>query len=215
MLKRNVRDSIPAFVGVFVLVASIGTSTNPLARVWPQRPQKVITDEELGPDPGPITVSDVKLRENAVNLNKLFDGDDEWIRDISFKIKNRSTKNITYVGLNLVFSDTSSGDPGMVRQLRFGKRTEGSGSGPANQPLLLKPGDLLDVSIPAQYQSLKKFIEMKKQVKSINKVTISVYLVLFEDGMKWDVGNFYLPDASEPFGFRKIPAPVGILKHDQ
>jgi hypothetical protein len=210
MVRTKTRDLLPAFVGIAILLTSVAISKDPLARAWPQKPQKVVSNEDFGPDAGPLRVSEVKIREHGLNLNEPFEGHDEWIRDIYFRIKNRSTKNITYVGINLVFSDTSSSDPAMVRQLRFGRRSDGVG--PPSETLFLKPGDSFEVSIPGQYESLKKFIEMKKQIKNIDKVTISAYLVFFDDGMKWDVGNFYLPDPTQPFGFRKIEAPAGIIK---
>lgn len=211
MLKRNMRDLLPAFAGVLILVANFMISKDLLARAWPQKPQKIVSKEDLGnPNQAPIEVTDVKLGAHAVSLSEPFDGDEEWIRNISFKLKNRSTKNITYVGANLVFSDTTTSDPSMVRQLRFGRKPNQPNL--TNDEMLLKPGDFVNFSISTQYESLKKFIEAKKQLKNIDKVVVSVYLVIFDNGMKWDVGNFYVPDSTEPSGFRRIAAPVDIIK---
>ena len=214
MFTTRMRDLLPAVTGVVILLTSVAISKNPVARIWPEKPQKLIAKEDLGnPDEAPIDVIDVKLRGQSVDINKPLEGDDEWIRNISFKLKNRTTKNITYVGVNLVFSDTSTTDPAMVRQLRFGRRPDRPD--PTSESMLLKPNDSFEVSLPTQYESLKRFIEKKKQIKNINKAAVSVYIVLFEDGMKWDVGNFYAPDATEPSGFRKIAAPPGIVKGER
>jgi hypothetical protein len=65
--------------------------------------------------------------------------------------------------------------------------------------------------MPSRYGSLKKFLEIKQPISSIRKMMIRVYLVFFEDGTKWDLGNYYTPDQDRPTGFRMIDPPPGII----
>jgi hypothetical protein len=205
---------MPALAGVLILFASFSLSKNPLARLRAQKPQKVIAGEALSrPEREPVIITDVKLGTRPVNLNVPFDhDDDEWIKNLSFKVKNHSSRTVTYVGVDLFFSDDTTGAPAMVRQLRFGQRP--LNPNPRDGVLSLKPGDSLDVSMQTQYESLKKFIEMKQPIGRVNKTMIRIYLVFFDDGTKWDLGNFYVPDSGQPTGFRRIDPPPGLIRNN-
>ncbi len=214
MLKRNIRDLAPAFAGLVILVASIALSNTPLRRFSAQNPHKVITRPELAqPDREPVVITDVRAGTSSIELNRPFDAGGEWIKDISFKITNQSTKTITFVDVDLKFSDTSSSDPAMVRPLIFGVWP--NHPTPKDVPISLKPGESIDISMPAKYQSLKRFLETRGPVTRINKVMIMVFVVFFDDGTKWDLGNFYIPDSSRPTGFRMVEAPPGIIRRNE
>ena len=191
-----------------------GTKVSLPGDVWAQNPARLITRPELSqPDREPVIITEVKAGTNSVELNRPFDADGEWIKDISFKITNQSTKTVLYVAVDLRFTDTTTSDPAMVRPLMFG--TWPGHPTPKDTTLSLKPGDSIDVSMPGQYQSLKKFLETKKSMTSINKLTITVFVVFFDDGTKWGLGNFYVPDSSRPTGFRMVDPPSGIIRRNE
>lgn len=213
MLKRNLRDLTPAFAGLVILFGSLALSKTPLQRFIPQSPHKIIAAPELArPDREPVVITDIKVGANSVELNKRFDADAEWIKDISFKITNQSTKSVIYVAVDLKFSDATSSDPAMVRPLMFGVWP--GHPTPKDVAISLKPGDSIDVSIPAQYESLKKFLETRGPVTRINKVMIMVFVVFFDDGTKWGLGNFFVPDSSRPTGYRMVDPPPGIIRRN-
>jgi hypothetical protein len=212
MFKR-LRDLVPAFAGLLIMFATFGVSGNLLAVVWQQDPQKRIKTDALSrPEREPIVVTGLKLGEREVNLNAPFeDHDDQWIRKLTFKLRNQSSKNVTYVGVNLFIpGDSQSANEGLVQQFRYGQlpnRVASTGS-----PILLKPGDAIDVSLSAaKYQSIKQFIDSTQPLRKVDNVMIKVYLVFFEDGTKWDGGEFYVSDTAQPSGYRKIEPPPGII----
>lgn len=97
----------------------------------------------------------------------------------------------------------------MVRQLKFGARP--GQSSVMDGTLLLTPGESIDVSLPTQYDSLKQFLELKHPVGGYKKMMVRVYQVFFDDGTKWDLGNYYIPDSSQPSGFRMVgPEAKGV-----
>lgn len=216
MSKRIVRDLLPAFLGLLIMFAVFGISKNPLAGAGQQKPRKLIKTDALSkPEDEPIIITNVKLGPHDVNLNAPFeDEDDEWIRNLSFKLRNHSTKNVTYIGVNVFIPGETNGTvPGMVQQFRFGQQPGSPNL--TNPSVLITPGEAIDVSIPAtKYQSIKQFIDTTQPQRKVASVMVKVYLVLFEDGTKWDGGQFYLPDSTERFGFRKIDPPPGIIRKD-
>lgn len=211
MRKRNISDFAPVFAGLVMLVASLALSNTPLRGFSAQNPHKLITSPQLAqPDREPVVIADVKAGTNSVELNRPFDADGEWIKDISFKVTNQSTKTVTYVAVDLKFSDTSSSDAAMVRPLMFGVWPDHPT--PKDVPISLKPGESIDVAMSAQYQSLKKFLETRGPLARINKLTIVAFVVFFDDGTKWGLGNYFVPDSSSPTGFRMVDAPPGIIR---
>lgn len=216
MSKRLNRDLMPAFAGLLITFASFGISKNPLAGVWPQKTQKLIKADALSrPDHEPVIVTGIKVGQREINLNTPFEDDDvEWIRNLSFKLKNHSNKNVTYVGVNLFIpAETNNTIPGMVQQFRFGQHPNSPNS--TNTPIMVKPHDAIDVSIPTgRYRSIKQFIETQPQVR-VDRVMVKVYIVFFDDGTKWDNGDFYTPDPTQRSGFRKTDPPPGFILRDQ
>jgi len=216
MSKRIIRDLMPAFAGLFIMFASFGISKNPLAGVWRQKPQKLIKTDALSrPDQEPVIVTETKIGQREVNLNTPFeDDDDEWIRNLSFKLKNHSNKNVTYVGVNLFIpAETNSTNPGMIQQFRFGQQPNSPNF--TNSPILVRPHEVINVSIPAgKYRSIKQFIETTQPRIRVDRVMVRVYVVFFDDGTKWDGGDFYLPDPTQRSGFRKIDPPPEIILRD-
>ncbi|HSE18699.1 MAG TPA: hypothetical protein VLB46_16705 [Pyrinomonadaceae bacterium] len=208
MSRRKMRDLAPALAALFIAIATLSISKNSTFGSWFQNSRKIVSSEAFSrPDREPVIITNIKVGDKPININTEFDADDEWIKELSFKAKNHSSKNVTYVGLELFFPDTSNTAPAMVRQLRFGQHP--NKSNPQDGTLLLKPGDSLDVSLPTQYESLKKFLEVKQPVTTFKKMMIRVYLVFFEDGSKWDLGNYYVPDPSTPSGFRMVEPQQG------
>ena len=178
---------MPAFVGLLIVFASLGSSKNSSAQVWQEKSQRLIKTDALSrPDREPLRVTEIKIGPNAVNLNTPFEDDDEeWIRNLSFKLKNQSNKNVTYVGVNLLIpGETNSTKPGMVHQFRYGRQANSANS--PNAPILIKPDDVIDVSIPAgKYRFIKQFIDTTQPERRVDSVMIKVYLVFFDDGTKW------------------------------
>ncbi|HEU4714367.1 MAG TPA: hypothetical protein VFS76_22565 [Pyrinomonadaceae bacterium] len=203
MRRRTMFDVAPAIAGLIILIITVSISGHSTYGFLFQNSKKVVSTEAFSqPDREPVIISNVKIGDNPINLNKEFDAEDEWIRDLSFKLKNHSHKNVTFVGTELYFPDPYDAGPGMVRQLRFGQRPDLSNA--SDGVLFLKHGDSLSISLPTQYESLKQFLETKQPVSRLRKMMIRVYLVIFEDGTKWDLGNYYVPDSSKPSGFRMI-----------
>ena len=214
MARKKLFDLATLFAALFIAIASLGVSNRPTLGSWFQQPRKTISGEDLSqPDRDPVIITNLKVGNRQVAFKTPFDGEDEWMKDLSFEVKNHSTKTVTHVGVELFFSDSNSSAPRMVRQLRFGLRP-GRQDQSNSAPISLKPGEHIDVLMNEQYATLKTFLERMQPVKSLDSLMIRVYLVFFDDGTKWDLGNFYVPDTAKPSGFRMVDAPAGIIKRN-
>lgn len=194
-------DIIPLFLAMFLAAWSIATSGSNASGPNPQ--DKIVLGEEVrNTKNDPVIVGDIKLRTRAVAKGEPFEADDEWLKNLSFKLHNRSGKTVTYMAVDLVFPETAESGLTMLRPLQFGHWPGGSTG--SRTPLLLKPNETLDVSLEGQYAGLKSFLESRQPIARIKKVKVAVYVLFFEDGTRWDSGVYFKPDPASPTGYSKI-----------
>jgi hypothetical protein len=202
MTRSRLNGSLPVFGALFVLAVTLAITNRQVLGLRPQQ-RKLIAGERVRKDKNdPVTITSIKQGGRNLLAEEEFDANDEWLRDVSFKLKNNSNKNITFVGVDMYFPDTQETGALMLRPLRFGRWPNRPNDLVA--PLLLKPGETIDVAIASQYDSLKKFLESKQPINKIQKLMLRVYAVIFEDGTKWDMGTYYKPDLNTPSGYSRM-----------
>ena len=143
----------------------------------------------------PIEVFDLKVNDQSVSFNKAFEASGEWLKDISFKIRNNSKKTIVCIYMGVVFPET--GPASMLHPKFYGNPTNTTIK-PKAQPLELKPGEVLSISLADEYKELKSLVEHKMAIGSINTVSLEISRVYFDDGMMWDLAELYRPDPEKP-----------------
>lgn len=155
---------------------------------------------EHAPDNEPVVISDIRVRGNAVRLGERFEGDDTWLREITFRVKNRSNKPITYLRLDIVFPETRATGPVLLQQLFLGRRSDNN-STLSNEPLRLLPNEWLEVSLASQFERLRRLIQLRySSPGNIHEVAISLGEAMFEDGTLYSGGAIFRrnPDSNSP-----------------
>jgi hypothetical protein len=207
-----------------------------LASAWAQdhsSSKALLLVRPMGQDP----VRVVKVLEGATELKgsghefpnryaweTFFQAGDDWLQDLSFFIKNVSTKNIVYLEVSCVLSETAdwqaeiaehktldnpilgqaSNRIGWEPEHALYSRTLGKNREPGSTrrpAFLLKPGGEFTISLedPQDYQSLRSQIEARMPMSSINACNADVARVFFDDGTMWQGANHhYFRAADEP-----------------
>ncbi len=155
---------------------------------------------EHAPDNEPVIISDIRVRGNPIRFGERFDGNDTWLREITFKVKNRSNKPITYLRLDFLFPETRATGPVMAQQLFLGQRADITSS-LSNEPLLLMPNESVEVSLDSQFERFRALIQHRyPSIDHINEITVSLGEVMFEDGTLYSGGDVFRrnPDPNSP-----------------
>lgn len=184
------------------------TPASVLGNLNPQNRKKV--EKVLGPPNEPLEVSEPKLQGTPIALGRRFDSTDvDWIKNLTFKIKNRSNKPITFIHLDVIFPETRATGPVLVHQLFLGQREDMTSTLVNNLPFELMPGKQEHVSLEPAYARIKRLIEHKSKVENIHDVEIEVYEVMFADGTLWSGGIVWKrnPDISSPHKWVRAGAP--------
>ena len=130
---------------------------------------------------------------------KQFIAADDWEKDLSFTLKNRTSKTIVFLGFDLMFSENDSQEHavtwwpqlGKVPEVTYGafhppddNVPEGTGS-----PLQFAPGTAISISLAGYADTIKAWVEERGHpLPSIRTCALLVTQVFFEDGMRWGLG---------------------------
>lgn len=157
----------------------------------------------------PIEIADIKIKDKKIALGEGFEGDEEWLKNIDFTVKNRWDKAITYLVLNIDFPETKATGSIMMHSLYLGRRSDVKAT-LANPPLRLEPNESMKVSLAPHYEEIKEFIETRQPpVGNIHEIKVWLDQVTFEDETTYSGGNLFKrnPDSDSP---RKwIPVAAG------
>lgn len=195
----------PRFISIFAVVlcgvvATMGawTSSSPTGRNTTQSKEKLIERGNLIYASDPIKVSDIKVANKLVKFNEKFEGESDWLKGTTFKLKNISNKEIVHVQLNFDFPETTLNGAMMAYQMMLGLRPGSIDT--SVSALSLPPGAELNVIVDEQmYTNLAKLISHRQPIQAINKVKVRIAFVAFADGTGYGPGGtFYRQDTNNP-----------------
>ncbi len=188
----------------------------------------LLVDEPLGADPVRI----VKVMEGSTELksdgqryaNKYaweatFDARDDWLKDLSFDVKNVSDKTIVYLSTGCHLYETADWQAEIAKHQSIpvlGHTVNAIGRRPEDalySPLLghklkpdtrarfqLAPGEDFTINLedPEDYEALKSSIEEKQPMSSAAACNAGINQIFFEDGTQWHGHRYLREDPEHP-----------------
>jgi len=143
---------------------------------------------------------------------------DHWFDDLSFSLKNRTSKKIVCLEFSFIFSEDDSAENSATWWLTLGEIPEisfGAFNPPwdnvptgTGKPLQFAPGTEMTVSLAGFAQTVRAWVEERAHpLASVRTCALLVATAYFEDGMRWEpIGNttFYeYVDRNNPNTFLK------------
>ena len=167
---------------------------------------QVVTPGEFRPHKGPSGVP--------------FQAGDDWLKELTFTIKNRSSKTFVFLTFGVSFPDTdrpcsdsitgecNAGGVGVelgripenAAYTREGKKVN-QGS---KQPIDFRPGQEMEISLAPYADEIRRKIEKQQPFSTIRRCFINVNLGWFEDGMMWSLVDYFVPDPSHYPWYRPV-----------
>lgn len=204
-----------AAAGLALRGGKASTSKSARSFQFQRSDEKVIESRPLPDDPfqlGDLSVKHMKLgfrqKFNAKAIAESADSqNDDWLENLSFTIKNKLDKSMTYINLHLEFPETGTVGPRMVYTFDLGTNP----GVPDNikkfsKPLRLPPNDVFTFSLSArELGAIKTFLSHGGfQLSNLNQAIVKVEYILFEDGMRWEQGHWYKANPNVLGGYEKI-----------
>lgn len=203
--RKTTTTIIIANIFLFALYASGWTHAR--RQVAPQREKAVL--KHPGPKKEPFEITEIRVKTKALKFGEIFEDESDWLKHLTFKVKNRSDKPITFLQMDLDFPETEeTAGAIMMHQLFFGQRPDFK-STLNNLPLYIKPNEAMVISLEREYDDIKTFIELKlPTIGRVNKLTIRTSSIIFEGDVLYSAGMFSSrnPDVNSPQKWIPIPA---------
>jgi len=141
-----------------------------------------------------------------------FEAGDDWLKEMTFTIKNESSKTLVFLSFSFAFPDTlapcSESITGECMYggmgIELGRIPENAAFTPegnkldqgSKQPIDFRPGQEMVISLAPYADELRRGIEEGQPFSTIRRCFINVDRGYFEDGMMWVLGEYHVPDPS-------------------
>jgi hypothetical protein len=125
-----------------------------------------------------IEIAGIVVEGRPINIGEPFPASDDWLKNIGFRVKNVSGKQLTRIQIQLVLPEMSEGSP----QIPFCY-----GCDPIEKQKGVTPGEEVELTIPVGgvYPWVKSRITEKGSLSRISKAQILVVFVGLADGTVW------------------------------
>lgn len=195
-----------SFVFIMLLVAGwLSVSAQPQGAV--RTLDKVTFKNE------PVEIAEARVgNQSGIRLGQSFLGNDDWVSDLGFKIKNISSKHIVRVELELEFPEIKVNDTAFVLPVPYGHVPDLPEASIKNEPPV-GPNDTLQMSIDSDtYSELKRQVTEGGRTLGVTKARVRVAMIIFADGTAWRNGFFLNRDPNNPRRWKRISNNIGRIK---
>ncbi len=162
------------------------------------------------------------LVTNPVQLQPVtpFAAGGDWLQNLTITILNRTNRNVSYAQITLAFPETGDGSspasPQHVYHISLGRIPDSAAFSGAGKPLSQRAGQLALSLLPGQSLTIHvgDYIDRLKasfantafasSFGSLTKCIIRRSAVFFDDGMRWSVALFSVPDSANPGKFKNL-----------
>lgn len=193
MINRRTITILLTIANLGLLVTCVSGWVNPFAR----DKKTIIRRLTLSKEPVEITF---KLKGEPVNASKAtraaegirteeFDGDEDWLKNLTLKLRNTSDKTITYIVLNLHFPEVTKNGRTALHQVFLGVDPDGKFQ---RAELQLEPNETIEVSLAERYEGLKTLVGAgNSRIENVGKMWVEFNSAYFEDGTLFEAGTLF------------------------
>jgi len=166
----------------------------------------------------PVDIS-FKLKGQLVNASEAvradqgiraeeFEGDPDWVKELTLRLRNTSGKTITYIQLNLHFPEVTRNGRTALQQIFLGVDPDRKFS---RAELRLAPNETIEIPLSERYDTIRSLVETAGKVPlgNVTKLWVEFHAALFDDGTLFEAGTLYRhnPDQNDPRKWIKIDNP--------
>lgn len=152
----------------------------------------------------PVEILSIKLNGRDVQPGEKIQGDDDWLRGLSFTLKNISDKPIAYIDVGLLFPQPKGV---VVYSLNYGVDFPRGDRRGESSPPAIQPGETLNLVLTKErYTSFRRVLALGGAASSFDTATYYIGRISFEDepDVIWEGGNLKRRDPGRPTEFTAI-----------
>jgi hypothetical protein len=158
-------------------------------RLLDWRPLPMPVDNRVNGQPTewePLQLLEITVDGRPITCGQPFVGDVDWLKSLTFKIRNVSGKNVKFIRIYFTVPEAKFKDSTLGFSLEYGKETS-DGVKLSYGPQRLMPGAETElVNGIAAYNHYRDMIAKEGGSTDFTKAFIGMTYVRFDDGMIWD-----------------------------
>lgn len=185
--------------GAFVLLLLAATSGSTLTQEMRDRELSPVADFAMVQ--APVAILSVKLNDKEIQPGEKIKGNDDWLRGVSFTLKNISDKPITFVNVGLRFPTR---DGIVVYSLAYGVNYSHGTHRTESSPPAIQPGQSFDLVLTKERYESFLYVMAQGKPTSLDEATYYIMSACFENE----------PDVLWEGGFLKRRDPHQFSKFD-
>jgi hypothetical protein len=140
-----------------------------------------------------------------------FQAGDDWLSELTFTIRNRSSKTFVFISFDIVFPEARA-RIGLGQVVELGRIPEvdaytvqGNKIGQGGKlPLDFRPGQEMKISLAPYADELRRKVEELQPFSTISRCFINLSHGFFEDGMLWSLADYEVPDPNRRGWFKPV-----------
>lgn len=178
---------------------------NSVIYVAGQNKQRIVNELYL-PKDAPVQIIGWELEGRKFDDRKLDNrisglASSDWIKHLTFEVKNVSKKNISYVEITLMVTQQKQMPGPMIFYVMFGSRDGSDING------LIRPGEVAKVKVrDSEYLAWEKRLR-NWDVHDFDNVLLELRKIYFDDGTGWSLGHEIVQDPLNPKHWFRVDQP--------
>ena len=185
-----------AGIATFTTIGGVRFFGETLSSAAPQEQKERLIHRLPVENGEPIVITDIKVSRQSISFDHKFLADDDWLKSLSFTIKNRSDKRILALSFMLWFPrPLGSQDIGSTFVMSYGNSEFHSRKpNPQERLIGMGPGQVANIQFsPEEFRDLQFFLS-GLGYKTVEKVEFNINEVIFEDDTMWFGGRSFQRD---------------------
>jgi hypothetical protein len=139
-------------------------------------------------DPNVIVVTGVAVAGRQVTPGQPFTAGDDWLRGLTLRVKNVSSKPITYLQFSLSFPEAHYHGGGLGQTLSYGRNMASGQNAPG--AMSLSPGEEAELTLTdEEFHNFRSFAERLNGSADFHRLWLGTATVKFADGTRAHVLN--------------------------
>ena len=212
MINRRVITITLAIANLCLFVIYVSAWIHPVA----QNKKTLIRQLTLIKEPVDISFNlngqPVKGREEVLPAEGIrteeFEGDPDWVKNLTLKVRNNTDKTITYLVVNLHFPEVTKNGATALHQIFVGVDPDRKFP---RAELRLAPHETIEIPLADRVEEIRTLVETggKVPLGNVTKLWVQFYSALFDDGTLYETGTLFRrnPDQNDPRKWIKINNP--------
>lgn len=160
-------------------------------------------------EPAPLEITNLKVNGASIDFNQPFQADDEWLKNLTFDVKNVSGKAITHFQIGVLLHNPDNNQRAVAKMVWHGRDT----GLPNVQPTVrVANGEVIHATYDERRYEGLKGIRERISLSKITSAELSLDMVVFEDDTSWRLGNLYRRDPANPMQWNVIATEQATAK---